>query len=119
MSQVAPLPDWLTEAAGVVRISILLVPGSERGAIVGTHDGVLRVRVPARAVEDQANRALIVLLAKTLGTAKPNVQIERGHTSRRKTVTIRDLDAQQVFARLRVERSLGTTAGGIDDGTTI
>lgn len=101
MSAVAPLPDWLTETAGVVRINILLVPGSGRGSIVGTHDGALRIRVAARAVEGQANRALIVLIAKALGTAKSNVQIERGHTSRRKTVTIRDLDAAQVLARLQ------------------
>lgn len=108
MPQAAARPDWLTETAGAVRISILLVPGSGRGAIVGTHDGVLRIRVAARAVEGQANRALIVLLAKTLGTAKSSVQIERGHTSRRKTVIIRNLDAQQVLARLQVEGSIRT-----------
>ncbi len=48
----------------------------------------LTVYLQQRAVDGQANTALIAILAKHFGVAKSRVTIVRGHTSRTKTVSV-------------------------------
>lgn len=51
------------------------------------HD-VLRVRVKAVPDKGKANAAVIVLLAKALGTSKSQISLVSGDTARQKTVFI-------------------------------
>lgn len=94
------LPVWLTKRPSSVAIMVLLVPGGARNAIVGIHDGALKIRVTQRAVEGQANAGLTAFLAKTIGAAKSQVTIAKGHTSRRKLVVVTDVSVEQVLARI-------------------
>ena len=62
-----------------------------RGApqIAGLHDGRLKIRLAARAVEGAANAALIEFLAELFEVPeKRDVTIEAGESSRRKRVSI-------------------------------
>lgn len=79
-----------------------VIPGAHRFEVVGLHDGALRVRVAARAVEGEANRALLRGLADRLGIAPRQCELRRGLTARRKQLLIRGLDGAQV------QRLLGT-----------
>ena len=63
-------------------------PGARRTEVAGLHDGRLKLRLAARAVEGAANAALIDFLAARFGVRKKDVTIESGGSSRRKRVSI-------------------------------
>lgn len=69
-------------------------PGSRKGPLVDMTPGpdgeTLTVYVPQRAVDGQANTAVIELLAKHFGVARSRVEILRGHTSRTKRIRIEE-----------------------------
>jgi uncharacterized protein len=68
---------------------IVVKPGSKKGPLVETGtDGILTVYVRERAIEGQANDAIIALLAKYFDTAKTRIKIIRGHTARIKTIQV-------------------------------
>lgn len=71
---------------GRLRFEVRLIPRAGRNAIAGAREGALVVRVSAAPVAGAANEALIELLAKTLGVARGEIAIERGATSRVKTI---------------------------------
>lgn len=52
------------------------------------HDGMIKIRVAAPALENAANRALIEFIAQRLGIAKRRVRIVSGSSSRRKVLEI-------------------------------
>ncbi len=63
-------------------------PGARRTEVAGLHDGRLKLRIAARAVEGAANAALIDFLAERFGVRKKDVTIESGESSRRKRVSV-------------------------------
>jgi uncharacterized protein (TIGR00251 family) len=75
-----------------VQITVRVKPGSRKGPLVESSsaaDGAeLTVYVQQRAVDGQANTAVVELLASHFGVAKSRVEILRGHASRIKTVRI-------------------------------
>jgi hypothetical protein len=64
-------------------------PGAKRTEIAGLHDGRLKIRLAARAVEGAANAALVGFLAEKFGVRKTDVTIESGENARRKRVSVR------------------------------
>lgn len=76
-----------------VVLRVRLSPKASRDAIVGAGqatDGQRHLVVRVRAVPEngKANKALTDLLSKTLGIAKRDVSVIKGHTSRLKAVSI-------------------------------
>lgn len=72
-----------------MQYSITIKPNSRKGPLVETReDGSLVVYVREPAVDGEANRALVRLLAAHFGVAKANIEIVRGHTSRHKVVIV-------------------------------
>jgi hypothetical protein len=63
-------------------------PGAKRTEVSGLHDGRLKLRLAARAIEGAANAALIDFLAEKFGVRKSDVRIESGEGSRRKRVSV-------------------------------
>ena len=78
----------ITERAGQLLIDVHVVPRASRSAVVGVHDGCLKVTLDAPPVDGAANDALITLLAKRLGCPRRDVTLVRGQASRRKTLAI-------------------------------
>jgi uncharacterized protein (TIGR00251 family) len=68
-------------------------PRAARDAIVGLHDGRLKIQVASPPVDGKANDQLIRFVAKLLGVAKSRVSLVRGETSRHKTLRIDGLAA--------------------------
>lgn len=64
-------------------------PGAARTEVVGLHGGRLKLRLAARAVEGQANAALVAFIADRLGAARRDVSIEAGAGARIKRVAVR------------------------------
>ena len=77
-------------------IEIHLQPGAKRNEIVGFRKGVLYAKVIALPQKGQANRALLELMAETLGIPKSNVDIIRGQSSRSKVIAVHGLSSDEV-----------------------
>lgn len=93
------------EDGTIVELSIQ--PKASNNAIVGVHQGTLKVRITAPPVEGAANKACIQLLSKTFGVPKTGTTIVKGGKSRRKTVLLRNLelkDAHRVLDQLEIDR---------------
>jgi len=86
----APLFSILSDG---LKLSVRLTPKSSRDALDGKavlSDGRVVLKAHVRALPDKgkANKALIVLLAKTLKLAKTQVTLASGATSRIKTIKL-------------------------------
>ena len=71
-----------------VTFEVRVAPRASRNAIIGVHEGELKVALTAPPVEGAANDALRKLLAKTLGVPKSNIEIIRGERARTKLLRI-------------------------------
>ncbi|MDA8745014.1 DUF167 domain-containing protein [Rubripirellula amarantea] len=74
----------------MVRLPIHVTASARRNHVGGQHDGALRVRVTAVADKGKANKAIMKLLAKTLGLSISQFEIISGHTNRRKVLEIHE-----------------------------
>lgn len=82
-------PEFVAvDEPGAWRIDVWAQPGGAKDAIAGLHEGRLKVKVRAKAVDNKANRALEAFLAQRLGLRARQVRIDSGRTSRRKTFRI-------------------------------
>ena len=87
----------------MMTVSVRVHPGASREDIVLLADGSLDVRLRARAVEGQANAALVDLLAERLRLRRREVEIVAGARSRQKRVRI------EVASEDELRRRLGLT----------
>ncbi len=84
---------------GLVRITILVRPGSARPGVGGVHDGALVVRVSARAVDGKATAAALAAVAAAFGVRPHAVTLVSGAASRLKVVEVTGADSD-ALARL-------------------
>lgn len=77
------------------------MPRAARAGLAGSREDALLVRLNAAPVEGAANAELIEVLADALGIPKRAVSISAGERSRRKTVLIRGLSADEVAGKIR------------------
>lgn len=92
------LHDGKQGAALTVRVT----PRARKTEIAGIlEDGTIRIRVAAPPVDGKANKALLTFLAKMLGVKKNRIEIIVGDHSLDKLVSILDLTAADVEARIK------------------
>lgn len=106
---------WRTSTTGV-SIALRVTPRGGRDGVDGIEqlsDGrsVLKVRVRAIADGGEANRAVLVLLARSLGVPKASVSLLSGTTSRLKQVAIAG-DPARLTEALRKLASVESTDQG-------
>ena len=73
-------------------LHIFLQPRASQNEWASQHNGRIRPCVTAEPVDNQANREYVKYISKSLKTAKTNVKVVRGQTSRFKTVEINKPD---------------------------
>jgi uncharacterized protein len=89
--------------AGGIRsatLTIKVVPGASRNQVCGYLDKALKIQVTAPAEGGQANKAVIDLLATTLGLKSHQIQLLRGHYQALKVVQIAGMQQEEVTAKL-------------------
>jgi uncharacterized protein (TIGR00251 family) len=91
-------------ATGGVRMALKVVPGASRDRIVGVLGDALKIAVSKPPADGAANKAVIELLAVALGLPVGSIRITRGHTNARKEVLITGLGAEELTARLKIDR---------------
>jgi uncharacterized protein (TIGR00251 family) len=80
---------------------VRVVPRAARSGLAGIREDALLVRLNAAPVDGAANAQLIEVLADALGVPRRAVSIAVGERSRRKTVLIRGLSADEVASKIR------------------
>jgi len=83
-----------------IRIVVHVQPNANENKVTGFRDGILRVRLAAPPIKGKANQELVKFLSSFLGISKSNLSIEKGMTSKRKTVAIKGLGQDQLFRLL-------------------
>ena len=86
-----------TEAGGAITFKVRVVPRASKSAIVGRHDGALKVRIAAPPVEGAANRELMRLLSLSFGVPTRSVELISGHTTKTKFVRVCGATAAQLL----------------------
>jgi uncharacterized protein (TIGR00251 family) len=82
------------------RLIVHVQPRAKKSEVVGRHGDAIKVRLQAPPVDGAANEELVRFLAESLGIARRAITIVGGLTSRRKTVEIDGVGAEDLAARL-------------------
>ncbi len=69
-------------------LKVHVVPGSSQTSIAGYYGDRLKIKLTARANDNQANLALCAFLASYFSLPKSSVTIKNGHSSRQKTILL-------------------------------
>jgi uncharacterized protein len=85
----------LEERPDGIVVPVRAQPGARRSAIVGLHDGSLKVAVTAPPDKGKANAAIAAILAAAAGLPKSSVQQLTGLTSRQKKFLLPGADRQK------------------------
>ena len=93
------MDDPIRTVDGGLEIVVWVQPGARRSEIVGPHGDALRIRVAAPAEGGRANRAVVDLMAATLGLP---VELRSGASSRRKRLFVKGGVMVEVRERLRL-----------------
>jgi uncharacterized protein (TIGR00251 family) len=78
----------LVEHRGGTLLRIRVKAGARMTAVVGVHDGALKLAVTAAPERGRANKSLLTLLAKALNLAPSSLEITSGHTTPSKTILV-------------------------------
>ena len=82
-------------------LAIRVTPRASRNEIVEVQaDGTVKIRLTAPPVEGKANEALVKFLSEVLDVSPAKIEIVAGATGKDKLVSILDLDAPTVHARI-------------------
>jgi uncharacterized protein len=83
-----------------VRLHVYIQPRAPKTELARIHDGLIKIRIAAPAIENAANLVLIDFLAHRLGIAKRFVRIVSGSASRKKVLEIDGLTAAAISEAL-------------------
>lgn len=86
--------------AGSARINVYVQPRASKTVVAGMHDGCVKIRLAAPPVDGAANAALVEFVAEQVSVAKSRVRITAGLTSRRKTVEVDGVTAEELAGAL-------------------
>ncbi len=85
-----------------VVLEVRVIPRARTNALTRDAAGALRARITAPPVEGAANRALIDLLARSLGLRRADLEVVHGVRGRDKRVAVHGCSEAEL--RLRVQR---------------
>lgn len=81
-------------------ITVKVQPNASQNRVTRIEDGICYLRITAPPTKGKANRELNKFLSSILGISKSSLTIEKGVTSRSKTITIKGLTKSQVIEQL-------------------
>jgi uncharacterized protein (TIGR00251 family) len=90
----------LQQYADGIILPVRAQPGARKNAVVGEQNGALKLAVTAPTDQGKANKALIELLAETLGLKRSQVELLKGDKSRDKRFLICGLGLAELQNRL-------------------
>jgi len=91
---------------GEWRLEVWVQPGARKDELAGVHDDRLKIRLCAPAVDNKANKALVLYVAGLLGLKRNQVSLAAGHTSRRKTLRVL-AEKEPIWPEVRMDEAGG------------
>lgn len=82
------------------RFKVYIQPRASKTEFAGLHDGLIKIRIAAPAVDNAANLALVEFVARELGIARKCVRLVAGRASRHKVLEIDGLTANKIAEKL-------------------
>ncbi len=110
MNEYHPLPDLKRVEMAIQRdgesiiLHIIVQPKASEDRIVGLQGDALKVKVAAPPTGGKANQRLTKVLAEGLNITQSNIEIIRGHTSRKKVLRIWNVSPDEVMNVLKRPR---------------
>jgi uncharacterized protein (TIGR00251 family) len=86
-----------------MRLDVYIQPRASKTELAGMHGGSIKIRIAAPPVDNAANLALIEFIAQQLGIAKRRVRLISGASSRKKSLEIDGVAADDISAAFRVQ----------------
>jgi len=84
-----------------LRLAVYVQPNAATSAVVGEHDGALKLKLKAPPVDGKANDALQSIIAELLGVARRDVSLLQGLSSRKKVISVKTaMSVEQACALL-------------------
>ena len=71
-------------------LTLYVQPGAHLSRLVGRHNGMPKIQLKAKAIDGEANAALIAFLADFCNIPRGSIQITAGQKSRIKRISIPD-----------------------------
>ncbi|MFC1898936.1 DUF167 domain-containing protein [Chloroflexota bacterium] len=81
-------------------ITVHVHPNAKQDKVLGFQGDILKVKVTALPINGKANKKLVKFLSNLLGISKSNLVIEKGTTSKIKTIAIRGMGQDEVRREL-------------------
>ncbi len=94
------MPPWCRPSPTGTLLDVVVQPRASKEGLGPVHGERLKVRVHAPPADNEANDAVVQLVARALGIPKSAVTIAAGRTGRRKTLSVAGLAAESVFRTL-------------------
>jgi hypothetical protein len=80
----------------VATIRIQVIPNARVEKVVGDNGDAIKIKLRARAIEGQANKALVSFLAAKLGVTRRAIVLEHGKKSREKVIRVDALNREDI-----------------------
>jgi hypothetical protein len=71
-----------------MKISVSVTANSKKPEVLKLDDGSYKVKVNAKPINGEANLRLVSILADYFGVPKSSIRIEKGISSKKKTISI-------------------------------
>lgn len=84
-------------------LKIRVQPGARTSCVVGEHNGCLKLKIAALAVDNKANECLAEFLSRLFGVGRSQVWVIRGGNARQKIIAVQG--AGHDFPDLRVTKT--------------
>jgi len=91
--------DLQSHAEGTI-LPVRAQPGARRNELRGDQDGMLKVSVTQSPEKGKANKAIVELLAKSLGLKKSQLELLSGETSHQKRFLVRGVTPTELAAKI-------------------
>jgi uncharacterized protein len=94
------LTTIVRESGDGVLVSCMLQPRASRNEVVGIYGEMLKIKLTAPPVDGKANAALRKYFSKLIKVPASSVTIVAGLTSRRKTVLLSGVKAENIIEKI-------------------
>ena len=88
------MSSWYRLDGASIIVLVYTQPRASKTKIVGIHDGMLKIACCSPPVDGKANKELIAFLSRHLGCRKCDVELLRGHSSRRKQFVLTGVEPE-------------------------
>ena len=93
--------NWYKEENNKLLIFTYVIPRSSKTEIIGIHNDLLKIKLKAPPVNNEANEELIRLFSNKLKIPRTNIEVISGHKQKRKVLKISNCPIKIINSLIR------------------